>query len=208
MGTSAHYEKGSESRIAVVLSCPGKEEKRANRPAAGQTGSNLEEILLSLTDDYAISGFQRGKITVGNSWSKVEFDGAGGTGRRQATIPEILDAGNLERLAGELGEITDFIVCCGDNAREAVARLKADGRLREGCRILRVCHLSNLGINNSIKNDVNGKPIRSYKKSADKPSGERRSLNQIGKDNRKLRLEVVAKNLMEQILLRAPALRR
>ncbi len=152
-------------------------------------------------------GFQRGKITVGNSWSKVEFVGAGGTDRRQATLPEILDAGNLARLASELGEITDFIMCCGENARESVARLKADGLLRERCRILRVCHLSNLGINNSIQIDVNGEPIQSYKKSADKPSCEYRSLKQIGKDNRKLRLRVIAKDLMEQILL-APTLPR
>ncbi len=45
MTTSPHYEKGSESKISVVLSCPGKEEKSSKKPAAGQRGKNLEEVL-------------------------------------------------------------------------------------------------------------------------------------------------------------------
>jgi hypothetical protein len=186
--TTPHYEKGSESKIAVVLSCPGQEEEKAQKPAAGQTGDNLEDVLNILRNTYGLNDFERGKITITNAWSQVEYENK--TKRRQADDKEILEENNLNQLAYEIKDITDFILCCGDKAKIAVLNLQQQGKLNQNCGIIEVPHLGNLGINNTIKEDVNGDRIISG--NGDSPRSS---------SNRILRLEVVAKKIYEQIVL-------
>lgn len=67
MTITAHYEKGTEPKVALVLSCPGEKEENAQKPAAGQTGINLEDLLSILKRDYNKLEFQSGLITIANS---------------------------------------------------------------------------------------------------------------------------------------------
>lgn len=195
--TTPHYEKGSESKIAVVLSCPGQDEEKAQKPAAGQTGNNLENVLNILRDTYGLNNFERGKITITNAWSQVEYENK--TKRSQADNKEILEENNLNRLADEIKDITDFILCCGDKAKIAVLALQQQGKFNQNCGILEVPHLGNQGMNATIKEDINSNEIISYKKASDKPKEEARSLKKIRADNRISRLDVVAKEVYEQI---------
>jgi hypothetical protein len=187
--TTPHYEEGSEAKIAVVLSCPGQEEEKAQKPAAGQSGENLKEVLSNLRNIYGLNDFERGKITITNAWDKVEYKGKtpNKPTRTEADDKEILGENNLNRLADEIKDITDFILCCGNKAKIAVLALQQQGKLNQNCGIIEVPHLGNQGTNKTIKEDVSGDRIISGDKT-------RSSSNRI------LRLEVVAKKIYEQIV--------
>ena len=142
-------------------------------------------MLSILKRDYNKLEFQRGLITIANSWATIEYKNK--TGRSEAKITEIIEAHNLDRLANELNHITDFIICCGDKATAAVCALQYKEKLHQDCQILYVSHLGNQGLNKTIKESINGCRIKSSKN------------KKIQANNRILRLEVVAKKLIEQI---------
>ena len=185
MTTTAYYEKGTDTKIAFVLSCPGKEEEEAKKPAAGQTGKNLEDLLEILYTTYKMPEFKRGLITISNSWATIEHKKK--TGRSQAKITEIYEKDNLDRLANELNQITDFIICCGDKAKAAVDKLQDQKILQQDCQILYVAHLGNQGLNNTIKKSIHGSTLI---KTGDEETQAQNKLE---------RLQVVAKDLIEQI---------
>lgn len=199
MKNSVHYEAGSKNEIAVVLSCPGREEELAcpQGPAKGQTGKNLETLLEILTRDYEYSGFTRSEICVTNAWDKVEYKKK--TGKSEAKLHEILSNKNLDRLAKEVGVIEKLIICCGVNAKAAILSLSKDKKINSNAKIVFLDHLGNQSLNSSIKFALDGSKIKSYSNSVKKPAGETRSLKKIGNENRILRLQVVAKRLNEQI---------
>ena len=129
-----YFEKGTQNKGAIILSCPGQEEQKFNKPAAGSTGDNYNEISKYLIEDFHIDGFQRGNVTITNSWHKVEYTGKGGTGRSEATLNDIFEQNNLDRLADELKDITDFIMCCGVNAKAVVEYLLSHKKLKNSCK--------------------------------------------------------------------------
>lgn len=45
------FNKGKNNKIAFVFSCPGQEEEKENKPVAGGTGDNLEEILTKIINE-------------------------------------------------------------------------------------------------------------------------------------------------------------
>lgn len=195
----ADYEQGSQSKIAVVLSCPGKKEQEKGNPAAGQTGKNLEYVLSTLKNTYKLTDFERGRITIANSWGQVEFKGDGGTGRTEADILEVIEKDNLDRLSEDIKETTDYIICCGVNSKVTVSVLQYAGKLIENCRVIYVCHLGNQAINMTITQSVDGNEIKPCKKLFFKTTWDERTLKNISADNRYKRLAVVAKSIYDQI---------
>ena len=151
-----HLEHGARNAIAFVFSCPGRKEQEKCRPAAGQTGKNLEEVLRVMgrysyddTEDLRCNDWTRENIRITNAWRCVEYKEL--TGRSQATIPEILGTENISRLANELGDIENVIVCCGDKAQMAVCCLYSRGSLCCTVKIVRLCHLANKALNGWIQ---------------------------------------------------------
>ena len=184
---SVHLERGTQKDIAFVFSCPGKKEKKKGAPAKGPTGTNLEDLLEMMTDKYGLPGFTRGEVWITNAWDKVEFKYKTSTGdkagRNEASLREIFQDDNLDRLEAELRCIEKLIVCCGDRAISAVNCLKRSGKLK--AHIARLIHLGNQALNKSIKEDVHGNPIE---------KGKNKS-----RQNRLARIEVVAKCLNDQL---------
>lgn len=185
MNTSPAYEKGLESKIAFVLSCPGKMEKKNNKPASGKTGKNLDNLLTKLENDYNLSDFKRKNITIANAWGNVEFKAKDGTGRSEATLSEVINIDNLERLAAQLQDIQSYIICCGVNAEKAVSMLLYAGKLNSSCKVINIPHLSTRGLCVSIRSDVHGNKIVSKKN-----GGKTVTLSK--------RLDVVAKSIFKQ----------
>lgn len=151
-----HLECGARDKIAFVFSCPGQMEQEACRPAAGQTGNNLEEVLRVMRRDYSYDDAEnlecddwtRENIWITNAWPCVEYKEC--TERSEATIPEIRRTENILRLANELGVIENVIVCCGDRAQTAVCCLHSRGNLRCTVKVAPLCHLANRALNNWI----------------------------------------------------------
>jgi uracil-DNA glycosylase len=194
---TASYEKGSKLEIAFVFSCPGKEEEEQGKPAARNTGKNLKDLLLILRRDYGLTEFQRGWITIANSWPIVEYEEK--TGRSEATLPEVMAASNLDRLAEDIVDVTRYVICCGDNALASVSGLREANRLTENLKVIQVKHLGNRGLNH-IHEGVGGTDIISAKQR--KRDGDTRSIKDIQSDNRLLRLKRVAKDIVEDMELR------
>lgn len=194
----AHYEKGADDGVALVFSCPGCLEKAASRPCVGQTGVNHTDLSLILIKDYAFSGLERGQVTITNAWDKPlsrkeNF-------KSQASLTEVLTSANLKRLYSELNSINEIIICFGDVAEAAVGKIKK--RLikhKQSLTFIFVPHLGNVGLNVSIKKDIYENALTNYKKAKDKPIHEVRSIKQIGFDNRRARLQVVAEKIASAI---------
>lgn len=179
-----HCEMGRDRRAAVVLSVRGRVELREGRPAAGITGT----ILALLGEALALMGFfllqKRGDFTITNAHTGVEYLAL--TGRTEVSRTEIEDPANLQRLAGEIGDITDVIFVCGDRAEWAVDALLSMGLLNAKVRIVRLRHLSLRSLN-QIHEDLSGELIQRGNTQA-----ERRR-------NTERRLKVVASDVLAQI---------
>ena len=150
-----HLECGASNAIAFVFSCPGRKEQEECRPAAGQTGNNLEEVLRVMrrysyddTEDLECNDWTRENIWITNAWRCVEYKKL--TGRREASVREILCETNVARLANELGIIERVIICCGKRAETVVGRLRDQGKLQNTVRIIPLRHLGNQALNSWI----------------------------------------------------------
>lgn len=108
-----------------------------------------------------------------------------------------MDPRNLDRLAVEVEGITKLIICFGDKATAAIECLSTKGKIKSKVIIVNLVHLGNQGLNSSIKSAIDGTEIKCYSTAAEKPKDEQRSLEKIRGDNRILRLEVVAQNILE-----------
>lgn len=152
---SPHLEQGERNAVAFVFSCPGEKERTEGRPAAGNTGDNLAEVLNFMAkEDYSnvdlnCDDWTRDNVWITNAWSRVESKQR--TGRSEATIPEVLTAENMSRLANELEAIEKVIVCCGNRAQAASFCLRSQGRLKATVTLVPLCHLGNRAINRSFK---------------------------------------------------------
>jgi uracil-DNA glycosylase len=149
---SVHLQVGKQKKVAVVFSCPGRREELAGCPAAGITGKNLDTLLSLLAEALHRSDLSRENITITNVWPTVEYRAR--TGRSQATGKEACAPGNLQRLQGELSEITDLVIFCGERAREAARKLS----LERKPKLVFIGHPGLRGLS-SIHRDVAGEPI-------------------------------------------------
>jgi len=189
-----HFRKGSENKVAAVFSCPGRIEERECCPAAGTTGRNLERLLaiLRLNEKSKIKAVRK-EITITNSWNKIEYLGKNGK-RSEATTEEILDSANLERLAQEVANVEEYVLCFGDKAYLAICTLKAQGKLNSECKIIYTRHLSSRSIN-QVTHDMKGQEILAAPIA--RQQGDTRSIKAIENDNSVRRLAVIAKEIID-----------
>lgn len=180
-GVLPHYEPGTKNEIAVVFSCPGREEKKAGKPAAGQTGENLA-LLLKLLNERSNLEFTREAITITNAWDQVEYKSE--TGRSEAKVNEIVAPENLQRLVSELKDIEQLIICSGEKAYNAVEKIKK--LLKNDVVIVKIRHLGFQSLN-QISTDIKGNEILSVAKI--KKRGDGRSEKEIGYENTLRRLK-------------------
>jgi hypothetical protein len=199
MENTVYFEQGTKNDLAVVLSCPGQEEENSipAGPAKGETGKNLNCILEMLATKYKQNGFTRKEVLITNSWDKIEYPVK--TGRSEATINEILDKDNLDRLSSELTHTSKYLLACGNNAIATTKALDYAKKLDKDLKLIFVNHLGNQALNTGIKQDINGNNIITYKSAAAKPVEEKRSLKDIAHDNKIKRLEVVANEIFRQL---------
>jgi hypothetical protein len=156
--TKPHYQPGTENKTAFVFSCPGQCEEKECRPVAKTTGRNLETLLNILNDKLDTAEFTRAKITITNSWSRVEYPAK--TGRTEAKKDEILKEKNLTRLLTELRPVKKLIVCSGNNAGFAVRTLLERKLIDKKIKNVFIPHLGTRGINLKIKEDADGNAIK------------------------------------------------
>ncbi len=185
---SYHFQKGEQQKIAFVFSCPGQQEEKANKPAAGTTGKNLENLLKLLKERLSREDMTREDITIANAWDKVEYEIK--SNRTEATDKEIISHKNIVRLNKELINIEELIVCCGKKAMLGVCQIKQN--LNRSIQVLYVEHLGIRGLN-SIKKDINGNEIISAEKQGKKGDKKIQNLNTLK------RLEVICDTLIEQL---------
>jgi len=156
--TTPHYQGGSENKTAFVFSCPGKCEEKECRPVAKTTGKNLETLMKILNEKLKSDDFIRSKVTITNSWARVEYPAK--TGRTEAKKDEILKEKNLLRLLDEVKDIEKMIICSGNNAKLVVSALLEKKMLNNKLKIFFLPHLGTRGINMKIKKDAAGDIIK------------------------------------------------
>ncbi|MDD5125819.1 hypothetical protein [Methylovulum sp.] len=182
---ATHISIGKQKRVAVVLSCPGRYEEKARRPAAKTTGKNLDMLLIMLGSLLKRKDLIRKNITITNAWPKVEYKAK--TGRSEASDQEIKGSHNIKRVQRELNDISDFVIFCGEKAKTVSQFL----RLNKSPKFIYVEHLAIRGLS-SIKIDAYGNPIVAA-------SGTGKIKKAIQAENTKKRLNVVAINLLNQL---------
>lgn len=153
-----HYKKGNEDKITFVFSCPGRIEEKAKEPASGRTGKNLDLLLEELNKELKEIGcFKRENISITNATHKVEFKAR--THRTEATVKEVLDKKNLNRLYKEIKNTTKLIVCSGRNANLAVDKI-FEIYDDINAKKISIGHIGMQSINSTIKKDINGKELK------------------------------------------------
>lgn len=133
-------------KIAVLLSCPGRHELNAGRPAARQTGKNLEMVLNKL-------GLSRSEVAIDNASSKVFFKSL--NHRTEAPLNEVLDPQNINRLDQELFPETKIILAMGNIPYEVAKALQ---KLHPDLIVVKSHHPGFCSLNH-IKKDVNENDI-------------------------------------------------
>jgi hypothetical protein len=114
---STHLNIGKkDNEVAFLFSCPGQMEEDLKKPVACQTGVNLN-ILLSFLNSKQANVFKyinRYEYRITNSWNQVEFKER--TNRTEATLKEIKDKDNIERIKKELVGI-NVLILFGEKAQ-------------------------------------------------------------------------------------------
>jgi len=144
-----HFNMGkTKNKVAFVFSCPGQDEEKAQKPTAGQTGKNLDALLVYLhrQNSTIFKYTDRYSYRITNAWDKVEFESR--TGRTEATKREISAEENLSRVNKELDGM-NIVVFFGKKAQRIKKLIDFSGI------ILTTRHLSFQSLN-QITKDRNG----------------------------------------------------
>lgn len=187
MKNSVSYKAGDLDEFSVILSCPSQDEDQSipQSPAMGKTGDNLKQLLTLLAPNLQGISLTRDDITIANSWDKVEYEAK--TGRSEATLVEILDAKNLDRLYSQVKDTKSVILACGKNAKIAILALRYAKDFNPDIKFAFIQHLGNRGLNSTISTDINGAKLVST------------NSTKIKKDNRIARLIVVMHDILIQL---------
>jgi hypothetical protein len=139
-----HFQACPGARTGFVFICPGRFEAARGTPCAAGTGANLVRALAVL-NSHLPAQFPsplRDRYVITNSWNRVEYPAL--TQRSVPTLDEVLDAGNLDRLAAEVAAL-ETIVACGAQAHAAVQALADRGAIQ--ARLAFARHLSQRSVN-------------------------------------------------------------
>jgi hypothetical protein len=139
-----HFQPSAGARTGFVFICPGRFEAARGYPCAAGTGANLSRALLVLNERLPahFPSPLRDQYVITNSWSAVEYPAL--TQRSVPTMGEVLETGNLDRLAAEIASL-EAIVACGAHAHAAVQALAGRGAIR--ARLACARHLSQRSVN-------------------------------------------------------------
>ena len=99
-----HLQTCPGAKTGFVFICPGRFEANRGFPCAAGTGANLARVLVAL---HALAPAifpspTRDEYVVTNSWAGIEYMAL--TGRSVPTEAEVLESGNLARLAAEIAQ--------------------------------------------------------------------------------------------------------
>ena len=143
-----HFCKGdSKNKIGFVLSTPGKAECKAERPASGETGDNMNAILkiLNTSDPVNFPSTNRYYYLITNASTKVMY-AAKDNGKTEDLDSNITDKGNLDRIRREVADCV-IVILCGDKAHLLATYLN-------GKSIIKMPHPSNKGLRTKYNNDT------------------------------------------------------
>jgi uracil-DNA glycosylase len=114
---SAHFWPGSVGNtIVFILSCPGEEEMKAGRPAAGKTGENMDGILsfLNVIDRNLFPSNDRYHYRITNASKEIIFAAEDSTLTEDARL-NITIRTNIARVRREIGTC-EVVILCGKRA--------------------------------------------------------------------------------------------
>jgi hypothetical protein len=147
MSFSPHFCKG-RWRTAFVFSVPGQKEKGHAKPAAGDTGLNLDAALVHLNSAWPIlfpSSWQY-DYRITNAFSEPIAISLG-HGKPEAGNKEIRTQINVGRIRREV-KGCNLVILCGNKARLLSKVLQRRGRT-----VIEVSHVGNKGLNGTFKLD-------------------------------------------------------
>lgn len=143
---SYYFNQGKYKEIALVFSAPGKHEEFEGRPIANETGENFKDLLAKFheSEDDELKIFKKYNdiydFRITNSVSKIEY--LKKTKKTEPRNKEINESHNLERLKGELNDISKYIICFGKKAQYAVNKIKTSLNKNKDVKIIYTRHLS------------------------------------------------------------------
>lgn len=120
--TSPAFRRGDDSNIktVIVLSAPGQVEEEAGRPAAGQTGTTLQEAIefwhSALPNEFPSKNLD--DYTIVNAVEDIHYKAK--TGRTEGTDKEVCDVNNMRRI-NEIIADAEYLVTLGYKAQLAVS---------------------------------------------------------------------------------------
>lgn len=118
--TTPAFHSGPQSvRTAFVLAVPGRKEREAERPAAGDTGDNLDRILIHLNrhDPEAYPSICRYDYWIANALATIMFGD-----NSMSDLADVREPNSLARLAEQLKGMTT-VVALSATAMEGVTRV-------------------------------------------------------------------------------------
>lgn len=121
---STHFwNEDIETDVAFVLSAPGEEEEANGKPAAGETGSQLDKILIHLNkiNPKLFPSINRYDYKITNASDQV-FYAAKDNGDTEDEKSKILNKNNIERVRTELHG-SKYVILCGLKAQLLSAKL-------------------------------------------------------------------------------------
>jgi len=131
--TSPAFRRGNDFNIKtiIVLSAPGQEEEKAGRPAAGQTGTTLQEAIEfwhnALPNEFPSKNLD--DYTIVNAVEDVHYKAK--TGRTEGTDKEVCDTDNMRRINAIIAD-AEYAVALGYKAQLAVSGSVFKGKAYSG----------------------------------------------------------------------------
>ena len=131
--TSPAFRQGDDANIKtiIVLSAPGQEEEKAGRPAAGQTGTTLQEAIEfwhnALPNEFPSKNLD--DYTIVNTVEDVHYKAK--TGRTEGTDTEVCDTDNMKRINAIIAD-AQYVVALGYKAQLAVSGSIFKGKTYSG----------------------------------------------------------------------------
>jgi hypothetical protein len=145
---TVHLCKGdANNKVAFILSTPGKLEGEAECPAAGDTGDNINAILVLLnkSDPIHFPNIDRYQYLITNASTKV-MHAANDNKKTEDADSNITEAKNINRVRMEVEHCT-IVILCGQKANLLAPHLSEKA-------LIRTPHLGNKGLRNKFKNDT------------------------------------------------------
>lgn len=143
---ASHFWDGQKGySVAFVFSAPGRMEAGSGRPVAGDTGSNMNQILqeLNLLAPSIFPSNDRYDYLITNSSPQVLY-AKKDNGRTEDEIKNITDSRNIARVLKEI-EDCSIVLLSGKRAQKLQKHIK-------GKTVIVSCHFGNKGLRKCYPN--------------------------------------------------------